>query len=142
MTPASTPAVILAAGGILSRETPGGDLVLLIHRKVHDDWTLPKGKISGHESLPETALREVREETGCVAALSDYAGTVAYQVGPAHKLVFFWRMQVLSECPFTDHKEVDQTEWVTPAVARERLTYSRERSLIEQLYPSPAASGP
>lgn len=135
-----TPAVILAAGGVLSRKTPDGDLLLLIHRRVHDDWTLPKGKISGQESLPETALREVREETGCVAALSDYAGTVAYQVGPAHKLVFFWRMQVLSEGPFTDHNEVDKTEWVTPAVARERLTHERERSLVEQLYPRSAGS--
>lgn len=140
MTPAATPAVILAAGGVLSRKTPDGDLVLLIHRKVHNDWTLPKGKIKGHESLPETALREVREETGCVAALGDYAGTVAYEVGPAHKVVFFWRMQILAEGPFTDHEEVDQIEWVTPAVARERLTHRQERSLIEQLYPTPASS--
>ena len=136
MSPSATPAIILAAGGVLSRETPEGDLVLLVLRKRHNDWTLPKGKIKGHESLPETALREVHEETGCVAMLGDYAGTVTYEVGRTPKVVFFWRMSVVEEGVFTDHDEVDQTEWVTPAVALERLTYPRESELITQLYKS------
>jgi 8-oxo-dGTP pyrophosphatase MutT (NUDIX family) len=36
--------------------------VLFIYR--NDKWDLPKGKIEGKESIEETALREVEEETG------------------------------------------------------------------------------
>ncbi len=132
----SAPALILAAGGILSRETSSGDLILVIHRKAHKDWSLPKGKVSGQESLQETALREVHEETGCVAVLGQYLGHIGYDVGPKHKVVFFWRMRVLSEGPLPDNDEVDQVEWVTPAAAYERLTHALERSLIARLYPS------
>lgn len=50
---------IEAAGGVV--RNPSGE-VLLIFRKGH--WDLPKGKQEDGESLEETAVREVEEETG------------------------------------------------------------------------------
>lgn len=49
-----------AAGGVVL--TPDRKQILVIHRRGY--WDLPKGKPLKNESTPESALREVREETG------------------------------------------------------------------------------
>lgn len=55
---------VVAGGGKVVNEK--GD-VLFIYR--NDKWDLPKGKAEGKETIEETALREVEEETG-VSGLS------------------------------------------------------------------------
>ncbi len=50
---------VLAGGGKVYNEK--GE-ILFIYR--NDKWDLPKGKIEGKESIEETAVREVEEETG------------------------------------------------------------------------------
>lgn len=51
--------VIEAAGGIVSNSS--GEILFI---KRLGKWDLPKGKIEEGESLEQTALREVKEETG------------------------------------------------------------------------------
>jgi ADP-ribose pyrophosphatase YjhB (NUDIX family) len=48
-----------AAGGVVINEK---NEVLLIHRK--GKWDLPKGKAEANETIEQTAIREVQEETG------------------------------------------------------------------------------
>lgn len=55
---------VIAGGGKVVNDK--GD-VLFIYR--NDKWDLPKGKAEGNETIEETALREVEEETG-VSGLS------------------------------------------------------------------------
>lgn len=50
----------ITAGGGLVQNT--GEDILFIFR--NGKWDLPKGKPEGHESIEETALREVEEECG------------------------------------------------------------------------------
>ena len=57
-------AEILAAGVLPWRVNGRGLEVLLIHRPDYDDWSWPKGKLDDGETLPECAVREVREEIG------------------------------------------------------------------------------
>src|SRR5215471_14715281 len=57
--------VIRAAGGIVLRSAPRGEEVMVVYRKRHKDWTLPKGKLKDGESFQDAAIREVVEETGC-----------------------------------------------------------------------------
>ncbi|TFI20787.1 NUDIX domain-containing protein, partial [Micrococcus endophyticus] len=55
----------LAAGVVPWRRTSGGGLeVLVIHRPRYDDWSWPKGKLDPGETLPQCAVRELREEVG------------------------------------------------------------------------------
>ena len=51
--------VIFASGGIVENSKKQ---ILFIHRK--GKWDLPKGKAEKNETIRETALREVMEETG------------------------------------------------------------------------------
>ena len=56
---------VTSAGGLLFRIRPGRPLeICLIHLQLKDEWSLPKGRKDRGESVEETALREVYEETG------------------------------------------------------------------------------
>ena len=55
----------MAAGGVVIEiDGAGTNRVLLVHRPAYDDWSFPKGKAEPGETIEETAVREVREETG------------------------------------------------------------------------------
>src|SRR5699024_1895902 len=55
---------VLAAGAVAWRRSGDHVELLMIHRPRYDDWTFPKGKVDRGERLPQTAVREVEEETG------------------------------------------------------------------------------
>ena len=44
----------------------------------YEGWVLPKGTVEEGEEYPETALREVREETGARASIVKFIGTSQY----------------------------------------------------------------
>jgi len=48
----------ISAGGIVFFKNS-----ILMLKKFNGDWVLPKGRVEENESLKETALREVYEET-------------------------------------------------------------------------------
>lgn len=51
------------AGGVVYRRMPKG-IELLMIQDAKGRWTVPKGHVEERESLEQTALREVAEETG------------------------------------------------------------------------------
>lgn len=126
--------VIVAAGGIVTRRTDGGDLeVLLVHRLRYDDWSFPKGKVDPPETEPEAALREVREETGMLCTLGAEAGSVEYRDGSGEpKRVTYWVMTT-DGGEFSPNDEVDRIEWRSIPDAMGRLTYVSDRSLLGRL---------
>ncbi len=126
--------VILAAGGILCRNSPQGDEILIVHRKRYDDWTLPKGKLQDGESFQAAALREVKEETGCVVCVGGYLGVIDYLVNGTPKAVFFWRMSVVEQGEISDYEEVAEVVWISPADAADRLTHPNERAFVQLLF--------
>lgn len=52
-----------SAGGVVLT-CDGGEAFVALVRKRHGTWVLPKGHVEPDETLHETALREVAEETG------------------------------------------------------------------------------
>jgi 8-oxo-dGTP diphosphatase len=64
--------VIFAAGGLLWKKSLKGTKVAIIHRtRYKSEWCLPKGKCDDDkdQTLEDTALREVEEETKCKARI-------------------------------------------------------------------------
>ena len=53
----------ISAGIIIYRKTPEGLKFLILYHG-HNYWNFPKGKIESEERSFQTALREVKEETG------------------------------------------------------------------------------
>jgi 8-oxo-dGTP pyrophosphatase MutT (NUDIX family) len=120
---------IVAAGGIVTRNTKGASDVLVVHRPRYGDWTFPKGKIEREESPAEAALREVLEETGFHCDLGPEIGVVEYRDrSGGRKFVHYFAMTV-EDGEFVPNKEVDKAKWLHPDTAAERLTYARDRAL-------------
>lgn len=63
-----------SAGGVVVF----GNTILLL-KKFNGDWVLPKGRIEKDESVRETAIREVLEESGVRAKIVKYIGMVHYK---------------------------------------------------------------
>ena len=122
---------IQAAGGLLWRESEIGKELLVIHRKRYDDWTLPKGKLERGETLKETAIREVKEETGYEVKITGFAGAIAYEVKGKTKVVSFWHMASLGEPAKEVDTEVAEVVWLPVQRAVVQLQYPLERVLVE-----------
>ena len=55
--------------------------ILLLYKNYHnryEGWVLPKGTVEPGETHEETALREVKEETGVSAKINEYVGKSEY----------------------------------------------------------------
>jgi 8-oxo-dGTP pyrophosphatase MutT (NUDIX family) len=59
--------------------------VLVIHRSDNDNWALPGGALDLGESLVETAVREVKEETGIDCEVT---GLVGIYTDPRHVILY------------------------------------------------------
>ena len=57
-----------------------GKILLLYknYKNKYEGWVLPKGTVEYGEQHEETAVREVREETGVIADIVKYVGTSRY----------------------------------------------------------------
>lgn len=124
---ANTNNAIFAAGGVLF-DSKGN--VAVIHRPRYDDWCLPKGKLKKNEDALVAAVREVWEETGCIAAPERFLGTICYTVKGKPKWVFYWRMLCDSRVPFTPNSEVDVMEWLSVKEAAKWLDHRGEVEML------------
>ncbi|MFZ4107978.1 MAG: NUDIX hydrolase [Candidatus Planktophila sp.] len=125
--------VIYAAGAVLWRYGVKKKIeVALIHRPRYDDWSLPKGKRDGSESMIACAYRELMEETGYTSIFGPELGEVTYVVDGISKIVKYWSAQAAEEpTGKPDPLEVDLIEWHSPADARKKLTLDDDRSVID-----------
>ena len=126
----------VAAGGVVERVTPDGVQVVIVRRTRYGDWVLPKGKPDRGETLEQTALREVKEETGCEARIVGEAYTIEYDIRRARKIVTFYRMSFVADGFRVDPWEIERVSWLSPTHALDRLTYETERAIVRKAYPS------
>ena len=127
---------VLAAGAVCWRHGPKGLEVVLIHRPKYNDWSWPKGKVDPGETLPEAAIREVKEETGFDIHLGIPLPSAEYTVGKnTLKKVFYWSAEVKDESAFApvNKREVDTAGWFPVDKARSKLTSFADREQLDAL---------
>lgn len=134
----SNPAVVEAAGAVLWRPSrKHGVKVAVIHRPAYGDWSLPKGKSERREDPPMTAVREVAEETGYGTRLGRHIDTINYEVASGLKVVHYFAGRVTGG-DFAPNREVDVLDWLPLTKARARLSYSRDRAVLDSFGALPA----
>lgn len=134
MTPA--PETVVAAGAVCWKVVDGEVRVLLVHRTQHKDVSIPKGKCDPGETVPQTAQREILEETGLHITLGAYLGRVDYLL-PSNKPkeVHYWAAEVdpgeAERAPFESNEEIYALEWVPLKKATKKLTYEHDADILE-----------
>lgn len=131
-----TATAVYAAGAVCWRMIDGKLHVLVIHRTVYGDVTIPKGKVDPGESLPQTAVREIAEETGLGVALGVPLGISRYPMPSGReKIVHYWAAEVseraVQRSTFKPNAEVAALEWVTPKRARGYLSYQPDVEILD-----------
>ena len=128
-----------SAGGVVVR-TNGDRRELLLGRRTLDRdrviWSLPKGTPAGDESLDQTALREVSEETGLQVRIVAPLGEVHYwfvRRGIRYsKTVHYYLMEALGGDLAEHDREFDAVAWVDFDALAELDLFATERDLIER----------
>ena len=67
-----------SAGGLLVRKKGNRAQICLVSKKGGRVWAFPKGRVDENESLEETAVREILEETGHRAEVIDKLDCIEY----------------------------------------------------------------
>ncbi len=129
--------MVLAAGAICWRTVAGKTQVLLVHRGERADTSLPKGKMDPGETPPQTAVREIAEETGLSITLGAPLGTTEYTMpGGREKIVYYWAAEVndgiAAASTFVPNQEIAAVEWLSIRAARGALTYERDRDVLDR----------
>jgi len=130
----------ISAGGVVYRLTPNQDVevVLIAHRK-GESWRLPKGRIEAGETLHETALREVTEETGLTTEILEELRPIEYSFWwyrdkgrvRYHKKVYFYLMSFV-EGDFALHDaEVADVRWMPISRATCLVAYRQEQEVLD-----------
>jgi 8-oxo-dGTP pyrophosphatase MutT (NUDIX family) len=129
-----------SAGGVLVRRLRGGWHLAAIRPGGKEVWALPKGLIGSGERAAETALREVREETGLEGTLVEKLGDVRYvytwRGERIFKVVSFFLLRYsrgrIGDLPPALAHEVDEARWLPLGEAPRLLAYRGEREMTER----------
>ncbi|HEX6899294.1 MAG TPA: NUDIX hydrolase [Thermoanaerobaculia bacterium] len=123
-----------SAGGLVVQ----GSRILLISTQSGRRWQLPKGHIEEGETPEQTAVREVREETGVTGRVVAPLPGVEYwfiERGQrrVHKRVDYFLLDYVSGDPADfDAREVSGAEWFSWDEGISKLSFDNERKVVLQ----------
>jgi ADP-ribose pyrophosphatase YjhB (NUDIX family) len=130
-------ATATSAGGIVVRYQDTIPQLVVGRRRREKDgqtWTLPKGTPIPGETLEETALREVREETGLTVRIVSPLDAIRYtfvQRGTRiHKTVHYFMMEPTGGGLEDHDHEFEEVRWIAFQEAPGILSFETERSLV------------
>lgn len=129
-----------SAGGVVYKKDPNLQILVSKHSG-HHGWVFPKGLIGDkddnkHEDKRETAVREVKEETGAEAEIEKTLTPVTYWYvwngEKIKKTVYYFIMKYVGGDISQHDHEMEEVEWITPTEVEKRLTYPSDRKVWKE----------
>ena len=134
-----------SAGGVVIKRDPSASsgqskiFVLLAQHAKHHGWVFPKGLIGDHiegEQKEDTAVREVKEETGAdaviVQALKPVTFWYQFQEEKIKKTVYYYLMDYTGGDITKHDHEMENVEWLKVDEVEERLTYNSDKDVWQE----------
>lgn len=126
------------AGGLVFRKRNGQYEFLLI-QDLKDRWSIPKGHVESGETLEQTAIREIGEETGLKALkIIDKLDKIHFFYRMEGKLIFMTTFVFLIESTDpTEEVEAENSEgiidvkWFSANHAHDLIEYKDTKTLLE-----------
>ena len=131
----------VSAGGVVYRRVGSRIEVVVVARPREQLWALPKGTPQRGESLAQTALREVSEETGLrvelalpepVASITYWYTTGGRDAARVHKAVHHYLMRPVGGDVANHDHEYDVVDWFELGAALKQLTFPNERRALRE----------
>lgn len=125
-----------AGGLVVDRDRTEAVLIGRLDRQGRLLWSLPKGHIEDGETTEETAMREVKEETGISAQVLRPLGTIDYwfvaERRRVHKTVHHFLLEATGGELSDEDVEVTEVAWVPVGELEDKLAYADERKLVRK----------
>ena len=122
-----------SCGAVVYARTWQGLRFALI-RSASGNWGLPKGHMEEGESEQETALREVKEETGLTVTLNARFKTIEEhplgRSGRLKEVAYFLGQTALKTAKPKDTREIRSVEWVSYRKALRLLAFPGDRRVL------------
>ena len=128
----------VSAGGVVYRKVDGEIETVLCGRDNPVRWSLAKGTPDPGETLEQTALREVREETGLEVEIEEPIQSIDYWFSDResdvryHKTVHFYLMNTVGGDTNQHDPEFDVVQWFVFGEALQTLAYTNEADVLRK----------
>jgi 8-oxo-dGTP pyrophosphatase MutT (NUDIX family) len=107
------PKIIAAGGKVLNQK---GEILFIFR---NNKWDLPKGKAEYNESIADTAIREVKEETGITKLVITKPLEITYHIFKKNntfrlKVTYWFEMKSMADNQLTPQVEegITRAEWI------------------------------
>lgn len=128
-----------SAGGIVYKKEHGKTFILVSKHSQHHGWVFPKGRIGdeiANESKEETAIREVKEETGIDGVIEIALSPVSYfyvwEEERIKKTVYYFIMNFVGGNIEEHDYEMEEVEWIEKEKVLDRLTYPSDKKVWQE----------
>lgn len=123
-----------SCGALVFRRFHGNTELLLIKHANGGHWSFPKGHVEAGETEVETALREIKEETGIDVIIDpSFREVISYSPKKDTQkdvIYFIARAQNYDYTP--QEEEIAQIKWVEINRAHTILTYDNDKQLVNK----------
>lgn len=121
-----------SCGAVIFRRHSGNVEYLLIKNKKGNNWGFPKGHMEIFETERQTALREVKEETGLSVKLLDGFRTISeyHPKGRITKQVIFFVAEMTDEDVVIQRSEIDRFIWADYSLATKTFKFSNDKKVL------------
>lgn len=130
-------AIEVTSGAVVYRKNNDEiEYLLLESQNKGHFWGFPKGHVEGDETLEETAIREIREETQLVLPIdTSFHVYTEYDLpnGNRKQMTLYTADLTQNEDIHLQAEEIKNCGWFNYKDARERLTYDNLKELLDQV---------